>query len=74
MARTIRTTKLDSRSARLKLPERREPYWTVISAGNAIGYRRGAKGGTWVAKCAAMTGRDTTPPLGRPMTPETPTA
>ena len=29
---------------------RREPYWTVISAGCALGYRRGAKGGTWIAK------------------------
>ncbi|CAO4191875.1 hypothetical protein LFADAHJC_LOCUS200 [Methylorubrum extorquens] len=33
-----------------KLNPRREPYWTVISAGCAVGYRRGAKGGTWVAR------------------------
>jgi integrase len=32
------------------LPWRREPYWTVISAGCAIGYRKGAKGGTWIAR------------------------
>ena len=50
MARTVRNPKIDTRSARAKLPERREPYWTVISAGNALGYRRGAKGGTWIAK------------------------
>ena len=64
MARTIRNTKLDSRSARLKLPERREPYWTVISAGNAIGYRRGAKGGTWVAKVRGDDGTRHYAPLG----------
>ncbi|MDR7040481.1 integrase [Methylobacterium sp. BE186] len=50
MARTVRNAKIDSRSARAKLAERREPYWTVISAGCAIGYRKGAKGGTWVAR------------------------
>ncbi len=50
MARTVRNPKIDSRSARTKLAERREPYWTVISEGCALGYRRGAKGGTWIAK------------------------
>ena len=50
MARTIRNPKIDTRSARTRLPERREPYWTVISEGCALGYRRGAKGGTWIAK------------------------
>ncbi|MGC2094835.1 MAG: site-specific integrase, partial [Methylocella sp.] len=50
MARTVKNTKIDSRSARSKLPWRREPYWTVISAGCAIGYRKGAKGGTWIAR------------------------
>ena len=32
MARTVRNPKMDSRSARLKLVERREPHWTVISS------------------------------------------
>jgi integrase len=50
MPRTVRNPKIDTRSARAKLAGRREPYWTVISAGNALGYRRGAKGGTWIAK------------------------
>lgn len=57
MARTIRNAKLDSRSARLKPSERREPYWTVISAGSALGYRRGANGGTWIAKMRGEDGR-----------------
>lgn len=50
MARTVRNAKIDTRSARDNLTERREPHWTPISAGCAIGYRRGAKGGTWVAR------------------------
>jgi integrase len=50
MARTVRNPKIDTRSARARLPARREPYWTVISEGCAIGYRRGAKGGTWIGR------------------------
>jgi integrase len=41
----------------VRLPERREPYWTVISAGTARGYRRGAKGGTWIAKFRDAEGK-----------------
>ncbi|TXN82674.1 hypothetical protein [Methylobacterium sp. WL8] len=50
MARTVRNAKLDIRSRRAKLVVRLELYWTVISAGCAVGYRRGANGGTWVAQ------------------------
>jgi integrase len=50
MARQVRNPKIDTRSARAKLSKRREPYWTVISAGNALGYRKGTKGGTWIAR------------------------
>jgi integrase len=57
MARTVRNPKIDTRSARARLPERREPYWTVISEGCALGYRRGAKGGTWIAKFRDADGK-----------------
>ena len=57
MARAVRNRKLDTRSARTKLAERREPYWTVDSAGCALGYRRGANGGTWIAKFRDDGGR-----------------
>jgi integrase len=50
MARTLRDAKLDTRAARLRLKPRREPYWRSISQGLAIGYRRGARGGTWIAR------------------------
>jgi hypothetical protein len=57
MARTVRNPKIDTRSARTKLPFRAEPYWTLISEGCALGYRRGAKGGTWVARFRDETGK-----------------
>jgi integrase len=50
MARTVRNPKLDTRSARAKLPTRKAPYWTAVSPGCALGYRKGIKGGTWLAK------------------------
>jgi integrase len=50
MARTLRDAKLDTRASRLRLKARREPYWRSISEGLGIGYRRGAKGGTWIAR------------------------
>lgn len=52
MPRTVRNPKLDTRSARSKLRARKSVYWTSISPGCALGYRKGAKGGTWVAKFA----------------------
>src|SRR5690242_12424324 len=57
MARSVRNAKLTTRSARTRLRSRREPYWTVISEGCAIGYRRGANGGTWIAKYRDDSGR-----------------
>ena len=50
MARTLQDAKLDTRAARLRLKKRREPHWRSISEGLAVGYRRGAKGGTWIAR------------------------
>ena len=64
MARTVRNAKIDTPSARAKLAERREPYWTVIDRGCAIGYRRGAKGGTWIARFRADDGRQHYEALG----------
>ena len=65
MARTARNAKIDTRSARARLAVRREPYWCVISAGCAIGYRRGSKGsGTWIARLRASDGRQHHEALG----------
>lgn len=64
MARTAKNQKLDTRTARDKLAERRDPYWTVISRGCAIGYRKGAKGGTWIARMRAEDGKQHFEALG----------
>jgi integrase len=64
MARTIKNAKTDSRSGRAKLAYRREPYWTVISAGCAIGYRRGSNGGRWIARLRDETGKQNYEALG----------
>lgn len=52
MPRKARDDRLDTRTARLKLAVRREPYWRTIQEGRAIGYRRlpGGKAGTWIAR------------------------
>lgn len=50
MARTLRNSKIDSRSARLKLPVQAEPHWMKITKGCYLGYRKNQKGGSWVAR------------------------
>lgn len=50
MARTVRNTKLDTRSARAKLVMRDSPYWVSLAPGCSLGYRKGPKGGVWLAK------------------------
>jgi integrase len=50
VARTVRNQKLDTRSARAKLPSKKSPYWVSLAPGCALGYRKGSKGGVWLAK------------------------
>ena len=50
MARTLYDAKLDTRASRHRLRKRREPFWRSISSGLAVGYRKGANGGTWIAR------------------------
>ena len=50
MARTVRDANLETRTARLRLPIRSEPYWRGLEKGFALGYRRRSKGGTWLAR------------------------
>ena len=64
MARTVKNPKIDSRTARLRLEPRKEPFWTPISAGCSLGYRRGAKGGTWVGRFRKEDGKQTYEALG----------
>ena len=50
MPRKVKSAKTDTRSARGKLLQRREPYWTRVARGYAMGYRKGSSGGTWIAR------------------------
>ena len=53
MPRTVREAKLETRSSRLKLAPRSEPYWRGIHEGAHLGYYRGARSGKWVARFRA---------------------
>src|SRR5215469_7919354 len=57
MARTVRNAKLDTRSARAKLPLNKSGYWVPIARGFALGYRKGSKGGTWLTRLIDKAGR-----------------
>ena len=48
MARSVRS-RIETRSARLRLPGRKEPYWQQLEPGLSVGYHRPQKGGagTW---------------------------
>src|SRR5215475_9212471 len=53
MARKVRHSALESRSARLKLPVRRRPYsGPSLARGVALMYRRNKTNGTWVLKAS----------------------
>jgi integrase len=55
---------LGTATGRAKLAQRREPYWVVIVRGCALGYRKGAKGGTWIARVRREDGRHEYEALG----------
>ena len=50
MARTVRDTALETRTARGRLAARSEPYWRTIDQGAHIGYYKGTRGGSWNAR------------------------
>ena len=52
MARSMRATRLETRTARLKLPIRKKPEWIKIGLGIALGYRRNQGPGTWSVRVA----------------------
>jgi integrase len=60
MARNIRSSALESRSARLKLAKRGKPYWVRIDRGLALGYRRLETGGRWIIRRATGDGANWT--------------
>jgi hypothetical protein len=57
MARTVRNAKLDTRSARARLPAKKSGYWVPIARGFALGYRKGPKGSVWLVRLIDGKGR-----------------
>lgn len=53
MARTVRDVRLDSRAARERLEPRKKPYFRLIEAGKHIGYYKGLRTGSWLARSHA---------------------
>lgn len=53
MTRTVRSSKLDTRSSRLKLAHQAEPYWIALAPGQAFGYHRPANQGAGTWRCRA---------------------
>ncbi len=50
MARQIKNVKLDSKSARAALAINKNPYWMRIDRNTYFGYRKGKRGGYWIAR------------------------
>ena len=50
MPRSVRHLKLETRTARARLPARRAPYFLKIAKGLRLGYYRGNGSGTWIGR------------------------
>lgn len=57
MARLVRDAKLETRTARARLPIGPKPYFRRLEIGFHLGYRRLSNGGTWIARRFAQDGR-----------------
>ena len=65
MARKVRASALENRTARLKLEVRKKPHsFTVVAPGIAVGYRRCAGPGRWVLRAADGKGAYWTDVIG----------
>jgi integrase len=50
MPRRVAETRLQERSSRARLKQKHQPYWRSLSEGRHLGYRKGRRGGTWIAR------------------------
>ncbi len=57
MPRIVRDAKIDTRAARYRLPVNHEPHWRAINRGEHLGYRKGKRGGAWIARYRPDGGR-----------------
>ncbi len=64
MARSIRSTTLETRAARLRLPVSKVPLFVKIGPKVGLGYRRNKTAGTWVVRLSDGKGRNTRRAIG----------
>ncbi len=64
MARTIRDTNLESRTVRARLAPQHKPHWRRIDQGSHVGYYKGKRAGTWVARYFLGNGKYAETKLG----------
>jgi len=57
VARTVRDTNLETRTSRSRLAIRKKPYYRVINQGSHLGYYKGKRAGSWVARFFLGKGR-----------------
>lgn len=65
MARKVRSSKLENRTGRLKLPIAKKPIFERVGPGLSLGYRRNQTAGTWVLRIANGQGGASTLAVGR---------
>ena len=56
MARTVKDANLQTREGRSKLKIDHQPYWRGIELGAHVGYRKGKRGGVWMARWRTSAG------------------
>ena len=64
MAHRVRSMKLQTRGARLRLPVAKKPVFVKIAPGLSLGYRRNQTAGTWVVRVADGNGANWTKAIG----------
>ena len=64
MPRSVRHLKLETRTARARLPARRAPYFLKIAKGLRLGYYRGNGSGTWIGRRYLGTAQYETTAIG----------
>ncbi len=64
MPRATKDSRLDTAAARARLPVQRKPHFRLIEPGLHVGYYRGERGGSWIARRYLAAGRYATLRLG----------
>jgi integrase len=65
LGRAVIEARIQERSTRLRLKPEHHPYWRTISSGRHLGYYKGKRGASWIARCRSpLDGSYVTKALG----------